>query len=152
LLEPITAGASEVIHAHAEHEAVHSASLEIGLTVLSSLIGLLGIGVAIYFFVSTWPNASGRLASRLYPLYQISRGAWFFDMAYNAVFGAGTRLVGRLAVWVDNFIIDGILHTTSRVARELSRGVRRFQMGQVQAYALVILLGANILLLVILLW
>ena len=60
--------------------------------------------------------------------------------------------MGFFALMFDTLIVDGLLHVTAAAVREGSRAIRGLQMGQVQLYALIMLIGANVLLAVILLW
>ena len=102
--------------------------------------------------MSEWPAAADALASRYPFLHQLSERRWWWDEAYNFIFAGGTWLAAQVAVLIDRYIIDGILHLTGKTALEMGRVVRRLQMGQVQAYALAALIGANILLMVVLIW
>ncbi len=131
---------------------VFGETAELALTALSVLLALLGLFLAYRYALRGWPDAADRLATRWSLFSQISRAGWWWDDAYNALIGAGTRQIARLAVWIDAALIDGTLHLISRLTREASRAVRHVQMGQVQAYALLTLIGVNLLLLAVWLW
>jgi NADH:ubiquinone oxidoreductase subunit 5 (subunit L)/multisubunit Na+/H+ antiporter MnhA subunit len=131
---------------------VHAESTELALTVLSALLALAGIGLAYRWVLRGWPNRTAALAARHPGLYDLFRAGWWWDAILTRLFGGLAWAAGRLSVWFDDSIIDGVLHSTGRVSRELSRAIRRAQMGQVQAYAVATLLGVNLLLVVVLLW
>ena len=151
-LEGTLEGSTLVLASAAPEGAVESShGLEIGLTVFSSILALVGIGVAYQFFLRRWPDAPGNLASRHPVLRQLSASGWWWDLFCNVFFAGGMNLLARLALWFDQMIVDGLLHGIANTAREACRVVRRLQMGQVQAYALVMLAGANLLLLIVLL-
>ena len=144
-LEPIVAPAHAVLLAHAGEHAEHAAAVEWGLMGFSVLIALTGIGLAWRFALKTFPEGAEKLARRLGPIYQLSYHRWWWDDAYNVVFAGGLRQLARLATWFDGTIIDGLLHTVGGTARLGSSVLRGLQNGQVQAYALVVLLGVNII-------
>lgn len=137
---------------HGSAGAHHSVALELGLAAFSIVLALAGIGTAAYLFLGRWPNASSRLGDAVGPLRQFSERAWWWDDAYNKIFAGGTWMIGVVAVWFDHYLIDGVLHGIARMARGGAAIIRSLQMGQVQAYAMIMLIGANILLLVILIW
>ncbi len=144
-------GSAEEHGSAGEH---HSVALELGLAGFSIVLALVGIATAAFLFLGRWPDASSRLGDSPWvsPLRQFSERAWWWDDAYNTVFAGGTWMVGVVAVWFDRYLIDGVLHGVARTARGGAAIIRSLQMGQVQAYAMIMLIGANILLLVILIW
>ncbi len=50
-----------------------------------------------------------------------------------------------MALLFDQWIVDGVINGTARLARQMSIGLRQLQNGQVQAYALAILIGVNVI-------
>jgi NADH-quinone oxidoreductase subunit L len=145
-LAPIVEPAQKILLAHAgEIHAEHGAGLEWGLMSLSILVALAGIGLAVHFCLKVWPNGAARLAERLGILYQISYHRWWWDDFYNVMIAANLRRLAWLADWFDRTIIDGALHGIGAAAGAGSRILRALQNGQVQAYALAILLGVNII-------
>ncbi len=137
---------------NAEWSAHHDERNEISLTIASSLLALVGIGLSSRYFLRRWPDSADAIARRFSPLYQISFCRWWWDDLYNFVFAGGLKFLSRFATALDRWLIDGILHTIGKIAREAGRTVRHAQMGQTQAYALAVLIGANLLLLAVLLW
>jgi len=152
-LSPVTHEAERIIQAGvAVKPAGHSHGLERTLAVISALLAIGGIVLARRVFLTRWPDAGDAAARRWAFLYQVSSGGWWYDLFCLTVFGLGTRVIAQLSVLFDRYVIDGFLHSIAGLARWVARGIRRCQMGQVQAYALGVLIGANILLLVVLLW
>jgi NADH-quinone oxidoreductase subunit L len=66
------------------------------------------------------------------------------DGAVNGV-GWTTRLSARLSMWWDTWIIDGAVRLGSFLVKVTSYPVRILQTGQVQSYALFIVVGAIVL-------
>jgi NADH:ubiquinone oxidoreductase subunit 5 (subunit L)/multisubunit Na+/H+ antiporter MnhA subunit len=147
-LDPVVAPAHAVAaaHAHAEHGA-HSLVLEYGLMVFSTAIVALGIWLASRLALTMYPDRTWKLTvnSALRPLYQLSLNRWWWDDIYNKVVTGGLWVVARISIWFDRWIIDGLLHGVVHSARLGSTMIRTWQNGQVQAYALAILLGVNVL-------
>jgi NADH-quinone oxidoreductase subunit L len=160
-LDPVVAPAREIMehaahaaraaHAAAGHEAAHSLGLEIGLVAVSVAVAALGIALAWWLCLRVWPEGTRALTRRLGPLYRLSFNRWWWDDFYNRYVAGGLRATARAAVWFDRWIIDGLLHTLGGVARLASGGIRWLQNGQVQAYALAILIGVN-LIIILALW
>jgi NADH-quinone oxidoreductase subunit L len=125
------------------HEPSHS--LEFGLMGLSIVIAFIGIGLAYFIALKNWPRNAEKTARAFGPFYRISFNRWWWDDFYNIAVVGGLHLAAHLATWFDRWIIDGILHSTAWLATQASRIVRGFQNGQVQAYALAILIGVNVI-------
>jgi NADH-quinone oxidoreductase subunit L len=149
-LDPVVAPAREIMamHAHGEH-ATHSLALEYGLMALSALIVFAGIGLAYRLCVKIWPDGAWKLSTKpgLRGLFKISLNRWWWDDFYNLFAVGGLWAIARISVLFDRWIIDGlVLHGIAATARGGSRMTAWLQSGQVQTYALAMLVGANVLL------
>jgi NADH-quinone oxidoreductase subunit L len=119
---------------------------EVGLTLISVVIALAGIGVAYLFY------ASGRIdwlarRERNEDLHRFLEKGWYIDAAYaEAVEGPGKESARFLAFVVDRKVIDGAVNGVGEVFRWLASVGRRIQTGFVRSYALGFLLGAVVLL------
>lgn len=152
-LTPVVGAAEHILATHPVRTGeVPGHRWELALTIFSAGLAVLGIGIAWFFTLKGWPNSASALADRFRFAYQLSSARWWWDEAYNFVFAGGVRVLGRIAVWIDQTLIDGVLHLCARAAQMASAAVRNLQMGQVQAYALIMLIGLNILLFVVFLW
>ncbi len=126
-------GAGEVAH---EGEAV------IGIMVLATGMGLLGIAGAYYVYVLN-PALPDQFARRWQSLYQASLNKWYVDEAYDRTivrptFFAATELWKR----VDVNVIDGAVNGVARAIAWGGWFLRLMQSGQAQHYALGMALGA----------
>jgi NADH-quinone oxidoreductase subunit L len=145
----------------------------VGLAALSTLVALLGIGVAAgYYLRNTFPygfaqrsglaRAGHRFLVNKYYLdalfvdgiirsiqYPIARAAYWtnqkiLDAVVNAV-GIGARRVARLTYdLVDQKVVDGIVNGAGLTAEEGGILLRQTQTGRVQQYA-AYLFGASAL-------
>ena len=60
------------------------------------------------------------------------------------------QVLTRILVFIDDKIIDGIVNGVAGSSRGISNRIRRIQTGYVRTYALLILIGAAVLLAVML--
>ncbi|CAB3395651.1 NADH-quinone oxidoreductase subunit L [Kyrpidia spormannii] len=111
-----------------------------GVMALSTVVGLLGIGLAWLMYGKK--SVSAKAWSRaLSPLYNLSFHKFYFDELYQAVIVRPVFSLGRVFDWVDRWIIDGIVTVIGGGTKAASSGLRRIQTGQVQTYGLITLLG-----------
>src|SRR5437867_4676953 len=116
--------------------AAHEGGAAIGIMVVATGMGLLGIAGAYYVYVLN-PTLPDQFARRWQSLYQASLNKWYVDEAYDRTivrptFSAATELWKR----VDVNVIDGAVNG---VARAIALGgwlLRFIQSGQTQHYAL----------------
>jgi NADH-quinone oxidoreductase subunit L len=155
-------GAAET-HAAAGHM---SWAGEIGLMLLSVLVGLLGIGVAYRFYVRR-PEISERLAARWSGTHRVLSNKYYVDELYAATVVSGT-LGGAQKLWafdrgvvdgavngsgwatifsswishlLDKYLVDGLVNLVGAILERSSTRFRHVQTGLVQNYALVMLIG-----------
>ena len=125
--------------------AAHKGGAAIGIMVVATGMGLLGIAGAYYAYVLN-PALPDRFARQWQSLYRASLNKWYVDEAYDRMivrptFFAATELWKR----VDVNVVDGAVNG---VARAIAWGgwlLRLLQSGQAQHYALGMALGAVVL-------
>jgi NADH-quinone oxidoreductase subunit L len=135
--------------------------------VVSVGIALAGIWLARWKYTqrTEMPEA---LAQRFPRLYQLVYRKYYVDELYDALFvnrckdlassfgafdrtvidGFGvdgsawlTRFSSRVSIWWDTWIVDGLVNLSARIVWLFSFPARLIQTGQVQSYALLIVLG-----------
>ncbi len=124
-------------------EAVHlSAATEYALMGTSVLVALIGLGVAYVFYIAR-PELPESLAKRLPGAYDLIFNKYYVDEVYDFVF---VRPTVAISTWlwrvVDAGMIDGLVNGTAEAVGANSGLWRRLQTGNVQHYALSMLLGA----------
>lgn len=126
---------------HLPSEAHASALLEWALMGLSVAVA----GLAAVFAFDTYVRKTGRaeaMALRLGPVYRAVQGKFFVDEFYFSGFiNPLIRASRALWVYIDVNFIDRVTYLVSAGVREISRGLRRLQGGNLQQYALYIVLG-----------
>ncbi|MED5515552.1 MAG: NADH-quinone oxidoreductase subunit L [SAR324 cluster bacterium] len=122
-------------------------STEWTLMGFSVAFALLAWFVAGRLYHSGFDLAS-RLRSKCEPLYQLSLNKWYVDEFYNSVIIQPGRLFSTHILWrlFDQNVIDRAVNTTADVARMVGNSIRPLQNGLTQNYALIITLGAFLIL------
>ncbi|MCZ2154721.1 MAG: NADH-quinone oxidoreductase subunit L [Bryobacterales bacterium] len=173
-LEPVTGTAMAAIRtealAHPAEAAGHLA-LEWGLMTLSTVLVLVGIWFAHSIYLQH-PDRAATIRAKAGAFYTVLVKKWYLDEIYGAVFvrglalgggrflaradrhvvdggvnGAGwlTRAASKISIWVDVYVVDGLVRLSAFVTRFASIPLRLLQNGSLQAYALVIMIGVIIL-------
>ena len=150
--------------------AVHHVEPSIALMLISLLVALSGIGLAYLMYVRG-VIAPVAVAQRFKPIYTFLYNKWYFDELYMAVVVNPTYRLSEYLFKFDLYVIDGIVNGSAKLTLLLSwlyerfdtyvvdgavngagylsmffgRNIRQIQTGQLQTYALVVFLGAVVL-------
>ena len=103
-------------------------------------IGLIGISLAILMYLQKKIDPSA-IAKSIEPIYKLSKNKWYIDEIYNAVFVTGSRRLARQVLEVDAKIVDGAVNLAGFVTVVSGEGLKYFENGKAQFYALVIFIG-----------
>jgi NADH-quinone oxidoreductase subunit L len=134
---------------------------------LSVLVGLAGIFAARHLYLKR-PEVPKSLAERWGGAYRLLYNKYYVDQAYDALFvnrskdlattlgafdlgvingvgvdgtGWATRVMARISMWWDSWIVDGLVNLAARIVWILSYPVRMLQSGRVANYALWMVFG-----------
>jgi NADH-quinone oxidoreductase subunit L len=142
---------SIVKHAFASGGAAEGGgiNMEFLLMGVSVAIALIGVGIAFYLYIRK-PEVPKRLGERFKRLYTIVFNKYYVDEIYGACFVKSTKRIGTF-FWreFDDGVIDRSVNLVARLMLWLGRVLRRIQTGRVQGYALGIILGAVILIILL---
>ena len=100
-------------------------------------IGLVGISLAILMYLqrkidpATW-------AEKFPTLYDFSKNKWYFDELYDRVFVRSSRRLARQVLEVDYKVVDGAVNLTGFLTLLTGEGLKYFENGRAQFYALVV--------------
>ncbi len=124
------------------------------LSLISVVVGLVGIGIAISWYRRGIPSADRDPAlERLGPLGRLFGHAYYFDEGIaRFVSGPGRRAFEWVSAVFDARIVDGAVNGVAALVRGAAGGLRKVQSGLVRSYALWIVVGAVGLLLYLLIW
>ena len=100
-------------------------------------IGLIGITLAVLMYSSKKIDPAA-IASQIRPLYQLSKNKWYIDEIYDAVFVKGCRNLAKQLLAVDIRIVDVIVNLAGFVTLVTGEGLKYFENGKAQFYALIV--------------
>jgi NADH-quinone oxidoreductase subunit L len=111
-------------------------------------LGLAGILLALWMYAKA-SDKPARLAATLGGLYKAAYHKFYIDEIYLFITKKVLfNIIGRAAAWFDRNIVDGLVNLTGNTTVLVSEGIKKFQSGKVQQYAM-FFLGAAILLAVL---
>jgi NADH-quinone oxidoreductase subunit L len=129
--------------ASAEGErAVADAGTELTLMAVSSGIALLGIGIAVFFFLKQ-PDRAATLARSFAGPYKLLLNKYYVDELYDIAVVQPIKRISTVALWrgVDAAVIDGAVNGTGALVSGSSRVLRRLQSGSLRTYAASLFIG-----------
>jgi NADH-quinone oxidoreductase subunit L len=117
------------------------------LMVVSTLIALLGIGIATIFFLKQ-PERASAIAARFPGLHRLLLNKYYVDEAYDAALVQPIKRTSDRVLWkgIDVGIIDGAVDGTGSVVRGSAALLRLLQTGSVRTYAVSLFLGVLLVL------
>jgi NADH-quinone oxidoreductase subunit L len=169
-LEPVVRGV--IPETAAVRFSHHTLLVDWFLMALSVALAGLGIWLAYNFYLRH-PQLHTRAAVSWPRLHNLLVHKYYVDEIYDALFvnrvkdlsiafglvdakvidgfgvdGAGglARLLSRLSMWSDRWIVDGLFNVLGKFIRSLSHPIRMFQTGVLSSYAVFMLIGLAILL------
>ena len=99
----------------------------------SIVLSLIAMWLAYQIYVEKrW--SSHQIARRLGVLYDLSFHAYYIDEIYAFIRELTVDKIGRLALWVDTHIVDGVVHGLGRLTKGLSVLLALPQNGDTQRY------------------
>jgi NADH-quinone oxidoreductase subunit L len=111
------------------------------VTLAGYLLGLISLVLALPLMIGSFVSP-----------YRLSANKFYFDEIYSALFVWPLRLVAAVFYWLDRWVIDGLVNLLGRIPPAIGSLMRSLQMGQVQFYALAMVLGMLLLAAARLLW
>ncbi|MBU0984051.1 MAG: NADH-quinone oxidoreductase subunit L [candidate division Zixibacteria bacterium] len=132
---------------------------------IATTVGLSGIILAYFVFYKKAIDAD-KVAERFRPIHTFLLNKWYFDELYDLILIRPIMAIGRFLwtfdarvvdgivngaawltmlwsdakMWFDKWIIDGAVNGAGWIVRKSAAGMRYMQAGQVQFYALFVLL------------
>jgi NADH-quinone oxidoreductase subunit L len=121
--------------------------LELSLMVVSSIVALVGIGLAAFVWMKRRAIAD-RMAAAFPGVYRLLLNKYYVDEVYDATLVQPIRIVSQEGLWrgVDVHIIDGAVNGTASIIDGSSSLLRRLQSGSVRAYAGSLFIGVVLIL------
>jgi NADH-quinone oxidoreductase subunit L len=120
-----------------------------GLMILSGAISILAIGLAYVLYVRMpWVPALVRASAT--GAYRALWNKYYVDEIYDAAFVQPAWFAGKVAVGLDDYLIDGLLWIVTAVPRAFGYLMRVAQSGLLQGYGLTMVAGAAVIVILVL--
>jgi NAD(P)H-quinone oxidoreductase subunit 5 len=103
-------------------------------------IALIGITLASLMYLSKKIDPAA-IAQKIPVLYQFSKHKWYFDEVYDRLFVQGSRRLARQVLEVDYKVVDGVVNLAGFVTLLTGEGLKYFENGRAQFYALIIFIA-----------
>ena len=133
-LEPVFEHAREAVH--------HKELPEVGFIAAAVVAFAAGAGGAYWVYVMKQGEPARALVEAQPGFYQLVKDKWRIDELYEETFIGAVDALAEVSVWVDKWVVDGIIARLSAFVVSIFGTVLRYaQTGRVQAYALVMVLG-----------
>ena len=138
-LEPIFENANKVLHFNGEQ--IHS--IEYAFIVIAIVIAVLGIYLAKYLYKSGNLTKANDIKKSIKPAYTVLFNKYYLDegiyaVIINPIINLSEKFLLKL---VDIKIIDGLVNGLAKLFDWFGRGLRNFQTGLIQNYAVLIVVG-----------
>ena len=129
-------------HAAAEHD---DHGVETVLMITSSIIALIGIGLAAFLYLKR-PQMPEAFVARFPGVYQFLLNKGFVDEVYDAAAVQPIKALSEHVLWKgDARVIDGAVNGAGQIVVETGSLARQIQTGSVRAYAVSVLFGAVVI-------
>jgi NADH-quinone oxidoreductase subunit L len=136
-LDPVFRAASSNVALTEGHEDQVYPLLGVAMVVF-----LLGAGAAYWVYLLKGGEPALALRERFPRLYALVYDKWRIDELYEETVLGAVESLAEFSVWFDKWVVDGILaRLTSFVIVAVGTVLRYAQVGRVQAYAAVMVLG-----------
>ena len=121
--------------------------LELTLMGVSSLIALLGIGLAAFLWLKN-PQIPASMAASFPGLHKLLLNKYYVDEIYDAAIVHPIQTASSQGLWkvADSRIIDGAVNVTGYLVAGVSAVLRLFQTGSVRSYAASTFVGVVVIL------
>ena len=130
----------------AAHAAVGGFGAKYGLMFFSGAISIVGI-LAAYILYVRMPWVPSLVRASASGAYRTLWNKYYVDELYSAGVVEPARQTGRVCVGLDDYLIDGLLWLITVIPRAIGYLLRTLQSGLLQGYALTMIAGAALILL-----
>ena len=109
-------------------------------------------GISIWGIFTAWlfyrrrPTIPMAFALAFSPVHKLFYNKYYVDELYDLVFVRSLRWFGEFCYGLDRFFINGLLWLIAAVPRLIGYGLKRWQQGALQGYALGMVAGILVIL------
>jgi NAD(P)H-quinone oxidoreductase subunit 5 len=107
----------------------------------SVAISSLGIGLAVLAYALHRIDLGTAVAGRFPAINRFLANKWYLDAINEKLFVQGSRRLARQVLDVDSKVVDGVVNLTGLLTLGSGEGLKYFETGRVQFYALIVFGG-----------
>ena len=111
------------------------------LAIASVAISSLGITLAIFAYYLKRIDLGEKVANRFPLLNNFLSRKWYLDEINEKIFVKGSRKLAREVLEVDAKVVDGVVNLTGLLTLGSGEGLKYFETGRAQFYALIVFGG-----------
>ncbi|KGG13226.1 MULTISPECIES: NAD(P)H-quinone oxidoreductase subunit 5 [Prochlorococcus] len=111
------------------------------LAIASVTISALGISLAILAYYFNRINLKKSVAERFPSINAFFSNKWYLDEINEKIFVRGSRKLAREVLEVDAKVVDGVVNLTGLLTLGSGEGLKYFETGRAQFYALIVFGG-----------
>ena len=115
------------------------------LAISSVLISSTGIFIAYFAYFAKKIDLSVLFAQRFPALNKFLSSKWYLDDINEKLFVKGSRKLAKEVLEVDSKVVDGVVNLTGLVTLGSGEGLKYFETGRAQFYALIVFGGVILL-------
>jgi len=115
------------------------------LAIASVLIASAGIFIAYQAYFVKKINLSALFAEKFPTVNQFLSNKWYLDDINEKLFVKGSRKLAKEVLEVDSKVVDGVVNLTGLVTLGSGEGLKYFETGRAQFYALIVFGGVILL-------
>lgn len=125
---------------HAPGEVIEAGHFDLNefLIMAGSSMAIAFVGIIVALLMYRLKKIDPVAIAKKYPaLYKLSLNKWYFDDIYYNVFVVGCRRLARQIMEVDYRVVDGAVNLTGLATLLSGEGLKYFETGRAQFYALI---------------
>ena len=107
----------------------------------SVAISVIGITVAVLAYALRKLDLATAVAGRFPSINAFLANKWYLDAINDKLFVQGSRKLARSVLEVDSKVVDGVVNLTGLVTLGSGEGLKYFETGRAQFYALIVFGG-----------
>ena len=115
------------------------------LAIASVFIASIGITIAYQAYFAKKINLTVLFAQRFPSLNKFLSNKWYLDDINEKLFVKGSRKLAKEVLEVDSKVVDGVVNLTGLVTLGSGEGLKYFETGRAQFYALIVFGGVILL-------
>ena len=115
------------------------------LAIASVLIAATGIAIAFFAYFKKKIDLAVIFASRFPSINKFLSKKWYLDDINEKIFVKGSRRIAKEVLEVDSKVVDGVVNLTGLITLGSGEGLKYFETGRAQFYALIVFGGVLLL-------